>query len=184
MEFYEVVEKRQAIRLYESTPIPQAVLNRVLEAFRAAPSWANTQAWELVLVTDEEIKKQLQQTVSERNPAHTSITNAPMVVCAIGITALSGHYNGKPSTDRGDWGMFDMGIATEHLALAAAAEGLGTVHVGMFDYRKAGDILGLPLDRTVIELIPIGYPAYQPRRVPRKSLDSFVFKNKYGVPMP
>lgn len=180
MEFYEVVEKRKSVRVYKSDPIPGESLNRVLEAFRAAPSWANTQAWELVLVSDIDIKKQLQQTVSDRNPSSSAIADAPVVVCAVGITGLSGFYKGQVSTGRGDWVLFDMGIATEHLALAAAAEGLGTVHVGLFDYKKAGEVLGLPGDRTVIELIPLGYSAYEPRKVPRKPLQDFVFKNRYG----
>jgi nitroreductase len=180
MDFYEVIKKRQSVRIYKPDPIPEDALNRVLEAFRAAPSWANTQAWEIILVTDEEIKKQLQETLSDRNPAHSAITDAPVLVCAVGIYNLSGCYKGKPATDRGDWVLFDMGIAAEHLALAAAAEGLGTVHVGLFDYKKAGKILDLPKDRTVIELIPMGYPAYSPRQTPRKPLEDFVFKNKYG----
>lgn len=180
MEFYEVIEKRKSVRVYKSDPIPRESLNRVLETFRAAPSWANTQAWELVLVSDGEIKKQLQQTISDRNPSHSAVADAPVVVCAVGITGLSGFYKGQVSTGRGDWVLFDMGIATEHLALAAAAEGLGTVHIGLFDYEKAGKILGLPDDRTVIELIPMGYPAYEPRKVPRKPLQDFVFKEKYG----
>jgi nitroreductase len=73
-----------------------------------------------------------------------------------------------------------MGIATEHLTLAAAAEGLGTVHVGLFDFQRAGEILNLPENRTVIELIPLGYSGYTPREVPRKPLQDFVFKNTYG----
>lgn len=180
MDFYEVIKKRQSVRVYKSDPIPDNVLTRVLEAFRAAPSWANTQPWELVLVTESEIKKQLQQTLSENNPAISAIADAPVLVCAVGITGRSGCYKGKPMTDRGDWVMFDMGIAAEHLALAAAAEGLGTVHVGLFDFQKAGEILDLPENRTVIELIPLGYSDYTPREVPRKPLQDFVFKNKYG----
>lgn len=180
MEFYEVIEKRQSVRIYKPDPIPEGALNRVLEAFRAAPSWANTQPWELVLVTDPEVKKQLQQTLPEGNPAHSAIVDAPVVVCTVGISGRSGYHRGKPSTPRGDWVMFDLGIATEHLCLAAAAEGLGTVHVGLFDYLKAGETLGLPEDRTVIELIPMGYSAYSPRKVSRKPLEDFVFKNKYG----
>jgi nitroreductase len=182
MDFYEVVKKRQSIRVYKPDPIPGDALNRVLEAFRAAPSWANTQAWEIILVTDEEIKKQLQQTVSESNPAHSAIVDAPVLVCAVGIYGRSGFYKGKETTGRGDWVMFDMGIAAEHLALAAAAEGLGTVHVGLFDYQKAEKVLELPEDRTVIELMPMGYPAYTPRQTPRKPLEDFVFKNKWGAP--
>jgi len=180
MEFYEVVEKRQSVRGYKPDSIPEEVLNRVLEAFRAAPSWANTQAWELVLVTDEDIKKQLQATVSDRNPSYGATVDAPVLVCAIGIYGRSGFYKGNAATVHGDWVMFDLGIATEHMALAAAAEGLGTVHIGLFDSKKAGEILGIPDDRVVMELIPLGYPAHSPRKVPRKPLEDFVFKNKYG----
>ena len=179
MEFYEVIKKRRSVRKYKSDAVPGDVLNRVLEAFRAAPSWANTQPWEILLVTDEEIKKQLQQTVSPNNPASRAVVDAPVVVCAVGITGISGWYKGRTVTGRGDWVMFDMGIAAEHLALAAAAEGLGTVHVGLFDYEKAGEILQLPENRTVIELIPLGYPDHEPKEVPRNPLNEFVFKNKY-----
>ena len=48
------------------------------------------------------------------------------------------------------------------------------------DFKKAEKVLDLPKDRTLIELIPLGYPAYTPRKVPRKPLEDFVFKNKYG----
>jgi nitroreductase len=180
MDFYEVIKKRQSVRIFNTDTIPGDVLNRILEAFRAAPSWANTQPWELVLVTDEKIKEQLQKTLSTKNPASAAVTDAPLVVCPIGITGVSGFYHGNALTGRGDWMMFDLGIATEHLALAAAAEGLGTVHVGAFDYQKAGEILNLPQDRTVIELVPLGFPAYAPRQVPRKPLEEFLFKNQYG----
>ncbi len=76
--------------------------------------------------------------------------------------------------------MFDLGLACEHLALAAAAEGLGTVHVGLFDFEKAGEILGIPSDRTVVELIPLGYPTMPPRETSRKALQDFIFKDQYG----
>ena len=147
MDFYEVIKKRQSVRKYKKDPVPQDSLNRVLEAFRAAPSWANTQAWEIVLVTDPAVKEKLRQTLPRTNPAVKALADAPVIVCAVGITGLSGWYRGQPATRRGDWVMFDVGIAVEHLALAAAAEGLGTVHVGLFDYQRAGEILKLPGDR-------------------------------------
>ena len=180
MDFYEVIEKRQSVRIYKTDPIPEDVLNRILEAFRASPSWANTQPWELVLVTDTKIKEQLQTTLSTHNPASAAVMDAPIIVCPIGITGVSGFHRGQASTGRGDWMMFDLGIATQQMALAAAAEGLGTVHVGAFDFQKAGEILKLPQDRTVIELVPLGYPAYTPKKVPRKPLETFLFKNQYG----
>ena len=76
--------------------------------------------------------------------------------------------------------MFDLGIATEHLVLAAACEGLGTVHIGLFDSKSADEILALPENRTVVELIPLGYPESFPSRVNRKPVHEFVFREVYG----
>ncbi|MBI5623787.1 MAG: nitroreductase family protein [Elusimicrobia bacterium] len=181
MEFYETIRARRSVRSYKPDPVPQDVLRRVLEAFQAAPSWANTQAWEVILVADQDAKARLQATLSERNPSRGAMLEAPVVVAAIGIEARSGFYKGQASTPRGDWLLFDLGIATEHLCLAAAAEGLGTVHVAYFDSAKAGEILGVPAGRTVVELIPLGFPAKTPDRVPRKGLKEFVFKERHGA---
>ena len=117
--------------------------------------------WELILVSDKSVKTALQATVPTYNPAFKAIIQAPILTCIIGILGTSGWYKGRTVTGRGDWFMFDCGIAAEHLALAAAAEGLGTVHVGLFDYAKASQILALPDSRTVVELIPLGYPDWK-----------------------
>ena len=180
MEFFDVVQKRQSVRRYKSDPIAKDVLNRIIEAVRRSPSWANCQPWELILVSDKSVKTALQATVPTYNPAFKAIIQAPILTCIIGILGTSGWYKGRTVTGRGDWFMFDCGIAAEHLALAAAAEELGTVHVGLFDYAKASQILALPDSRTVVELIPLGYPDHEPKRVNRKSPDEFVFYDTFG----
>jgi nitroreductase len=180
MEFYQTIHNRRSVRKYKSDPIPEDALNRICEAFRAAPSWANTQPWELILVSDDEVKTRLQETLSDGNPAARAMVQAPLLVCVIGIENRSGWYRGKPVTKRGDWMLFDLGIATEHLVLAAAAEGLGTVHAAYFDYEKAGNILGIPEGRTIVELVPLGYPDHDPRPVSRKPLEEFLYRNRYG----
>ncbi|MCX5794831.1 MAG: nitroreductase family protein [Elusimicrobia bacterium] len=185
MEFHETVRARQSVREFKPDPVPSEVLLRLLEAFRAAPSWANVQPWELILVQDPELRRRLQQTLSPGNPATKAAVEAPVLVCAVGIAGRSGWYKGKPVTARNDeWMLFDLGIACEHLALAAAAEGLGTVHAGYFDFAKAGEILGVPVGRSVVELIPLGYPARLPRRVERKPLAEFVSLDRHGNPFP
>jgi len=181
MDFYDVVRRRQSVRKYKPDPVPEAALDRVLEAFRAAPSWANVQPWELILVRDAGTKRALQATLPKGNPAATAVADAPVLVCVVGIPGLSGSYKGQVVTQRGDWMLFDLGIAAEHLALAAAAEGLGTVHVALFDFEKAGEALKLPPGRTVVELIPLGSPAHEPKRVDRKPLAEFLFRESYGT---
>jgi len=182
MEFQEAVRARRSIRCFKSDPVSEEILERILEAVRAAPSWANVQPWEIVIVADKELRRQLKATVSKGNPSLEAVVEAPRLLCLVGITGVSGWYKGKAVTDRGDWMLFDNGIAAEHLALAAAAEGMGTVHVGYFDYKKAGEILKLGESRTVIELIPLGRPESVPKPVDRKPLKDFVFKDAHGVP--
>jgi nitroreductase len=184
MEFHEVVRARQSVREFKPDAVPPEVLLRLLESFRAAPSWANVQPWELILVRDLEVKRRLQQTLSPSNPATKAMVEAPVLACAVGIAGRSGFRKGAAVTGRGEWLLFDLGIACEHLALAAAAEGLGTVHVAYFDYARAGEILGVPAGRSVVELIPLGYPAILPKRVERKPLAEFVFLDRHGNPYP
>jgi nitroreductase len=181
MDFYDAVRTRQSIRKYKADPIPEDVLDRLFEAFQFSPSWANAQPWELIVITDAALKEKLQTTVPPSNPSYRAMVDAPVLISIIGILGRSGWYKGKTVTNRGDWVLFDTGIATEHLVLAAAAEGLGTVHIGLFDFESAGQILNLPEDRTVVEFIPLGYPESIPPRVKRKSISEFVFREKYGT---
>ncbi|MGB9668664.1 MAG: nitroreductase family protein, partial [Thermosulfidibacteraceae bacterium] len=59
MEFFEVIRTRRSVRKMKPDPIPEEALRRILEAVKWAPSWANTQCWEIIVVTDEEVKKKL-----------------------------------------------------------------------------------------------------------------------------
>jgi nitroreductase len=83
-------------------------------------------------------------------------------------------------TDKGDWFMFDVGIAMQNLVLAAHSLGLGTVHVGLVDAKKAAEILGLPPGGVFVEMTPLGYPNEEPRVVPRKELAEIVSYEKYA----
>ncbi len=76
--------------------------------------------------------------------------------------------------------MFDVALAMQNLALAAHALGLGTVHVGLFDAKKAGEILGVPPGSCVVEMTPLGVPEREGRLTSRKELSEIVFHNKYG----
>lgn len=180
MEFYDVVRVRQSIRKFRSEPVPEQSLQRILTAVQLAPSWANTQPWELLIVSEQRMKTRLQATVPKSNPAFEAVVEAPLLIVMIGILGRSGWYKGKTVTRRGDWFMFDMGIAAEHLVLAASAEGLGTVHIGLFESEAADAILRLPEDRTIVELIPLGYPDSMPPRVKRRDLKEFIFNETYA----
>ncbi len=186
----QAIRDRRSIRKYKADPIPEAVLRQVLEAFRLAPSWENSQTWRLLVVRDPATKEKLvgclRPLASGRdNPAVPALRSAPVVLLACAQMGVSGYYRkgekaGQPATDHGDWAMFDLGIAMENLALAAHALGLGTVHAGLIDCTRAAEVVGLPPDVKAFELMPLGYPDEAPSARPRKPVEEVVFYDKYG----
>lgn len=179
-DFMKIIHGRRSIRRYANREIPQQTLERVLEAARWSPSWANTQCWELVLITDHELKGEVQGTLSPRNPSFKAIADAPVLVALCGKLKSSGYYNGEAPTKFGDWFMFDLGIMCQTICLAAHGVGLGTVVVGLFDQDKAAKIIGLPEDHELAALIPMGYADHKPSPPKRKEVAAFCHRNTFG----
>ncbi len=180
MDLFQAIRERRSVRKYKTTPVSEEQLNTILEAARWAPSWANTQCWRLVVVRDKETKERLADTLSPGNPAIPAIKGAPVLIVACAQLERSGYYKGVPATDKGDWFMFDVGLAMQNLTLAAHGLGLGTVHVGLFNAAKVAQILEVPEGIAVVEMTPLGYPEDQPAAPRRKELPEFVFYEKYG----
>ena len=182
MDIHECIRTRRSMRKYTEDPVPAEKLERVLAAIQWAPSWTNTQPWEVIVVDDPEVKARLQEAVPDGNPSKKAVVAAPLLLALCGRVGKSGFYNNLAATAHGDWVMFDLGIACQNACLAAWAEGLGTVHLGLLDHEKAGKVLGLPPDVKLFELIPLGTPAKEGFAPPRREFKEFVHKNRFGVP--
>ena len=181
MELMEAIRGRRSIRKYRKDMPSDEIISYVLEAAQLAPSWANTQCWEFILVKDKSIQLKLSETLSETNPARGAVEQAPIVIVGCAKKGTSGFFKGKPVTEKGDWMLFDVALALQNLTLAAYEKGLGTVHTGFFDSLKAEEILNVPSDAAVIELLPIGYPEKEGKVTPRKQVEDFVFYDSYGI---
>ena len=179
MDLMEAIEGRRSIRKYKPDPVPEETLQKIMEAVRWAPSWANTQCWEVIIVKDPNMKSALTNTLTKTNPSLSSMTEAPLVIVLCGKKGVSGFKKGEAATVKGDWLMFDTGIAMQNLCLTAHSLGLGTVVVGLFDHKKAEEILGLPQDVEVVAMTPLGYPASEGATPKRKELGEFMFYHKY-----
>lgn len=178
-ELIKSILERRSIRRYTQDPIPDAAMDNILEAVKWSPSWANTQCWEIVVVRDQEMKEKLRDILSPKNPASIAMVSAPVVLAVCGWVKKSGYYKGEPVTRFGDWMLYDLGLATQNILLAAAAHNLGTVIVGAFDHDQAGSILCLPGSVEVVTLIPLGYPGHNPGPPQRRAVDDFVHHNTY-----
>lgn len=179
MEVLEAIKTRRSVRKYQAAPVDDRTLGLILEAARWAPSWANTQCWRFIVVRDSAVRAGLAGTMGG-NQAADAVRNAPVVIVACAELEKSGYFHGEPATDKGDWFMFDVALAMQNLVLAAHSLGLGTVHVGLFDARKAEAVLEVPEGFRVVEMTPLGYPDQEPPVRPRKELSEIVFYDKYG----
>jgi len=174
LDFMEIIKGRRGIRRYQDREIPEEDLNQVLEAIRWSPSWANTQCWEVIVIKDSAIKQKLQEILSAGNPSTKAVGEAPVVITLCGKLESAGYKKGQSTTKFGDWFMFDLGIATQSLCLAAHNLNLGTVIVGLFDHDKAKDILKVSEGYEAVALVPLGYPAQEASVPPRREIAEFV----------
>ncbi len=182
MDLKEAILSRRSIRSYKSDLVSEQTLKELFNLVKMSPSWANTQVWEFVLVTDKHIKDKLINSMPEGNPARKACSEAPIMIVELGIKGKSGFKKGEPMTNKGDnWYMYDAGIAMQTLCLAAHSMGLGTVILGLFDAEQAGKILNLPENIAVVAMTPIGYPAADSKCPPRKDISEFIYKDSYGV---
>ncbi len=170
MDVFEAIQQRYSVRQYRPQPVEPEKLERVLEAARLAPSAGNRQEWRFVVVRDEKARQQLMEAAG----GQAFVGQAPVVIAACAEADEHTMMCGQASYP------IDVAIALEHIALQATEEGLGTCWVGAFDEAAVKQILDIPPEIRVVELMPLGYPADQPKPKQRLALDEIVFPEKWG----
>jgi nitroreductase len=174
----DAIKGRRSIRRFTDQGLTDQETRTLLEAVRWTPSWANTQVWEVVLVQDQDQRRELAETM-KMNPGARAVLEAPLVAAMAGRLKVSGCLQGSPMTDKGDWYMFDLGLATQNLCLAAHDLGLGTVIIGFFDAARVRRIIGLPGEMEIAVLVPVGHPAREGRTPPRREIEEFTHYDRF-----
>lgn len=158
MEFYEVLKQRRSIRNYRPDPVSREVLEKLSSAVAVAPSANNRQPWKFLAVTDPARLAAIREACPQR-----LLENAPAIVVVAG--------NGEEAWRRPEGTSIldiDIGIAMEHLVLAATAEGLGSCWVCAYNLEKMTAALGLEAPWQALALTPLGYPAAPAQEIARK----------------
>lgn len=165
MEYSELIGARYSVRAYRPDPVEDEKLQAVLEAARLAPTAANRQPIQLIVMRtagrEEEIGK------IYRRPW---FVQAPLVIAVCAISSQAWVREG----DRFNSRMIDAAIVADHLILAAANLGLGTCWIAAFNMEAARSVLRLPADAEPVIFTPLGYPADQPGPKTRKPLTDLV----------
>ncbi len=139
LDAYKAIITKRDTRHYSSQPIPDEVVQRILQAGRMAGSSKNSQPVRFVVVREKARKEELAR--CGQYAAH--IPSAPLVVA---LVLLPGG------------GQFDAGRAAQNMMVAAWAEGVTSCPVAMHDQACARRVLGVPEDHTIATVIAFGYP--------------------------
>jgi len=164
MEFEDLIKERYSVRSYQSRPVEDEKLEKVLDAARLAPTAANKQPFQLIVVKTEGRKDELKRVY------HADwFSQAPLVICACAVKSESWtRRDGRNYVD------VDTTIAMDHLILTATNLGLGTCWIAAFDAEAAREVLELPDDVEPLLFTPLGYPADEIGTKTRKDLDELV----------
>lgn len=201
----EAIRHRRSIKSFKPDPIPEPVLQELIDLMREAPSSWNFQPTRVVLIRSKEQKEALAAAAWGQK----QILEAPVtLVFAVSIRGWENHMDSilKTGVDQGAWpqnfadwiranapgfqdglgekqreyAMKDAIIMATTLVIAAESKGLGTCYMNGWDEKKVMEIVGIQNDKNygIALVLPLGFAA-QPAKSPgRLATGSFVFTDK------
>ena len=153
-----VILNRKSIRKYKDIKLSDDIVEELLMAGMQAPSAANEQPWEFVVLRDKEILKK----ITEFHPYSKMLLNTDLAIVVCGD-------KGKEVLK--DFWVQDCSAATENILLAAEDKGLGAVWLGVYPIEDIVDalkkLLSLPESVIPLSIISVGYPDEQRETVSR-----------------
>jgi nitroreductase len=169
----DIIRNRRSCRRFKADPLPEGMVEKVLEAARLSPSAGNSQPWEFVVVRDAETRKSISKGLgSSYKPMHEidpdfyypvsvqpHLHTAPVLIVVIGDTRLTQTY---PKSLEGIILIRQsLAVCVYAIQLAAASLGIAsawaTIQVPARE-RVVRELLGIPEVYTVDHIIPLGYP--------------------------
>jgi len=148
MDVFEAIAARKSVRAFVDRPVEEDVLTRILEAARSAPSARNGQEWRFVVLRDRAMRERIALEAARQ----------PFIGTAGVLLACCAQTDGRIMRCGQAAYPIDVAIAMDHLTLAATALGLGTCWIGSFDEILVKQMLGIPPEVRVVQLMPLGYP--------------------------
>lgn len=169
MEYQELIQKRYSVRAYKSDPIEEDKLEKVLNAARLAPTAANRQPFQILVIHTDGKQEALKKIYRK-----DWFVQAPILICAVGIPGKS-----WVREDMRRYLDVDVAIVMDHLILAATNLGLGTCWIAAFNAKAAREILELPDEVEPLIFSPLGYPADELGAKERKPLSDLIRYEKW-----
>lgn len=183
MELSTAIKERRSCRVYLPEPIPEETIQKILEAGIWAPSPANNQGWEFIVITGDDVKARIHAESVERKQFLFEksgwkwmskydvgfLKDAPAIVCVVGDPKKTG---ADMFLEEGNQGyLMACSAAIQNMLLAAHSLGLGSLWFTLFDKGVLREILGIDPEKDPIALVLLGKPGGDPLPTPRKEIE-------------
>ena len=189
----ELLSNRFSVRRFQDKPIPNDVVQDMLEAGRLSPSGGNEQPWAFGVITDRNLIAQIAEIAFHQE----WIAKAPLliVLCTVVVNDERGgrdiqKYRFPEYTEVIEkidqdlyWALnqeeHQTKIAGTHMALVALEHGVGSCWVSRFEVKCLAKLLNLPKGYLPSEILVLGYPEEERKLTKKKELDEVVFYNTF-----
>ena len=193
MNVYEAAINRRTIRRFKQKPIPFKTLKKLVNAGSLAPSSANLQPIEYVVIDEADLVKKVFGTLKWAGYISPAGDPPPGERPVAYIIVLTNKNKNPGNCER------DAAAAIENMILVALEEGIGSCWLGSIDINKLTDILKLPEHIKIDSVLALGYSNESPQveemkdsvkywkdetgtlHVPKRGLEDVLFYNKYST---
>ena len=181
----ETLNNHVSVRDFTNAPLDDETLGKMLQAARRSPTSSNLQTYSLVVVRDQETKKELAAIAG--NQRHIETCPVFVALCAdLSRLKLACELQKKPyagNLERSLVATVDAALVGMSLSLAAESLGLGTVMIGAIrnDPTEAARLLGLPEGAYVVYGLCIGWPEERPPQKPRLPEELVIHYERYNT---
>ena len=179
MDVFDAIRGRRSCRRFLPDPVADEKIRQILEAAVWAPSPANNQPWEFVVITNPDVKKRIHEEslVVKKALFEKSgwgwvdrykadfLLEAPVLIAVVGDSEKTGAHKFHEGTETVY--QHACAAAIQNMLLAAHALGLGSLWFTLFNRAVLAEILGIGPSRLPLALICLGMPAGEPIRTPR-----------------
>ena len=181
MEIMKLMEWCRTYRRFDQAkPVPENVLENIMEAARLANSASNRQQLRFLVVKSPEMVEKL----------FTFTHWAAILPKKLGQPKDGEHpvlfiVPTYEASEKAKWTDVDIGIAETRMTIAAAAEGVGSCILANIERDPIRDVLGLPASTEIATIVAFGYPTHESHIVSMKDGDVKYYldeKKDYCVP--
>ena len=184
-ETVRLLQAHHSSRSYKTDPIPEEILEAIIECAHRAPTSTNSQEVSLVVVRDAAKRAR----IAEIAGGQPWIAQAPVFIAVIvdfyktglGVEKAGAEQVFQRTLEGVLAAVSDAGIAMATLMAAARAFGLGIVPIGGIrrDPQAMIDLLELPPNTFPVDGVVLGYVAEESSQKPRMTIESFRHDEKY-----